>query len=134
MPNWPHIHHTLRLGSPHQACIGTRRYTLRQTTFLPPFFYSLLVRMVGATTLSHSDPWLWCYWLPFKVDVYQPGSSSSIAGLLATNRGGMARSSIGCWLVAAIGRLCHSLTNPSCDTLSIRQRQPPGPILLCSIA
>ncbi len=53
------------------------------------FLHSLL-GVISASTLSHLDPWLWCYWLPSEVDVDvgQPGLSSSfIAELLVANTG-----------------------------------------------
>ncbi len=49
-------------------------------------------------------------WLPDVFEVDRPGSSSaSIAGLLtAKTGGGVARSGIGCWVAAAMGRPCRS--------------------------
>ncbi len=118
-------------GSPHQSCIRARGNALKQVTFLPPFLHSL---HIGATTLSHLDPWLWCYLLPFDdiVDVVgQLGSSSSsIAGLLVANTGGgITRFRIRCWVAVAIGRLCRSYANSIlCRIVKVAKTAPPGPI------
>ncbi len=86
----------LTTGSPHHVYFGTRENTLRQATFLRLFLHCLLVDAVGATTLSHLDPELWCYWLPHDIvdfNVDQPGASS-FARLLMVN---MKEMSTGYW-------------------------------------
>ncbi len=73
-----------------------------------------------ATTRSHLDPWLWCYWLP-DVDINQPGlCSSSITGLLMANT----REWWGLVLGAVWQRLLAASATPaltpSCGALSER--------------
>ncbi len=60
----------------------------------------------GRQQFCRLDPWLWCYRTISDIDD-QPGWSPSIAGLPVENTEGgrMTRSSIKCWVVAAISRI-----------------------------
>ncbi len=101
-------------GSPLRSCVGIKGGTLwGKQPFCPHFSSATLVcGRCDYTLPSFSDRsgsqtkvvnWL------VDVSVDQNGSSSaSVAGLLMAKTGGMARSGIGCWVAAAMGRPCHS--------------------------
>ncbi len=107
--------HPLARDRHYGPASGQREECFGAGNFSVPISPLLLKCADGATTLSlrsgsirisGSQAYMG-NWLPDVSEVDRPGlSSASVAGLLMAKTGGMARSGIGCWVVAAMGCPC----------------------------
>ncbi len=122
---------TLCSASPHPGLCWSKREHFEANNLSAPIS-PLLTGVCERCdyTLPFLGPRLRCQWLPCVTKLNQPGSSSSVVGLLTANTGGWLGPALGAewWrLLAASAALALF---PSCGALSKWQWRQPGSIYL----